>query len=389
VDSLLQRLSEESSSPLEGAKTSSTAPKEYENSSNGSVPITPATDTFSDTVVVIDAGELQRLKSELAESKNVVARMNHELQSTHQIKSTFDQAIGQSSDTDYYFKGDVSEQTISQLQNKFNASTRLPAVTRQESWPSQEDHQSEKGDVKPFGQAIWNNGARQSQYGNGWGMNMSTQDFGPVQPRPGTGHSAYRRNNGYNEPTHFPLDQSFRTGLASNPPSRPGSAFDGPRYNQFNGYANAVIPGGAMSPPPMSMPAPIGINGMYSQSNALTPYSRMNGAMTRLSPEAAEFNVDPMAPTPWNSQVATMTAIFAAKANLTGQPPSESGHYINPGEPMNYRRLLDRNMNCNWKYIVDKIICNNDQQASIFLQQVRRNLNTLHMSMVKLTSDRN
>jgi hypothetical protein len=36
---------------------------------------------------------------------------------------------------------------------------------------------------------------------------------------------------------------------------------------------------------------------------------------------------------------------------------------------MNYRRLLDRNMSCNWKYIVDKIICNNDQQASIFLQQ--------------------
>lgn len=26
-------------------------------------------------------------------------------------------------------------------------------------------------------------------------------------------------------------------------------------------------------------------------------------------------------------------------------------------------------MSCNWKYIVDKIICNNDQQASIFLQQ--------------------
>jgi hypothetical protein len=26
-------------------------------------------------------------------------------------------------------------------------------------------------------------------------------------------------------------------------------------------------------------------------------------------------------------------------------------------------------VNCNWKYIVDKIVCNNDQQASIFLQQ--------------------
>lgn len=38
-------------------------------------------------------------------------------------------------------------------------------------------------------------------------------------------------------------------------------------------------------------------------------------------------------------------------------------------EPLNYRRLLDRNMSCDWKYIVDKIVCNNDQQASIFLQQ--------------------
>ena len=26
-------------------------------------------------------------------------------------------------------------------------------------------------------------------------------------------------------------------------------------------------------------------------------------------------------------------------------------------------------MNCDWKYIVDKIVCNNEQQASIFLQQ--------------------
>jgi len=38
-------------------------------------------------------------------------------------------------------------------------------------------------------------------------------------------------------------------------------------------------------------------------------------------------------------------------------------------EPLNYRRLLERSVNCNWKYIVDKIVCNNDQQASIFLQQ--------------------
>lgn len=38
-------------------------------------------------------------------------------------------------------------------------------------------------------------------------------------------------------------------------------------------------------------------------------------------------------------------------------------------EPLNYRRLLDKNVSCDWKYIVDKIVDNSDQQASIFLQQ--------------------
>ena len=50
-------------------------------------------------------------------------------------------------------------------------------------------------------------------------------------------------------------------------------------------------------------------------------------------------------------------------------PGAEGQTYLPTTEPLNYRRLLDRTVNCNWKYIVDKIVCNNDQQASIFLQQ--------------------
>jgi len=42
---------------------------------------------------------------------------------------------------------------------------------------------------------------------------------------------------------------------------------------------------------------------------------------------------------------------------------------VSPLEPLNYRRLLDKSVSCDWKYIVDKIVCSNDQQASIFLQQ--------------------
>ncbi|KAK4963143.1 hypothetical protein LTR10_000771 [Elasticomyces elasticus] len=49
--------------------------------------------------------------------------------------------------------------------------------------------------------------------------------------------------------------------------------------------------------------------------------------------------------------------------------PQTAVTYMSTTEPLNYRRLLDRNMSCNWKYIVDKIVCANDQQASIFLQQ--------------------
>jgi hypothetical protein len=200
VDSLLQRLSDHSS-PLnqpDGVKLAASGELRgsnpglpNDNSSNGSVPITPGTEEFVVTPstepetqpVVIDAVDLRRLKNELEDARNEVARMNQELHTTHQIKSTFDHAIGQSSEADYYYKGDVTEQTISHLQSKFNASTR-PGFGRQESWPTQDDVASEKSDAKSFnGQAIWGNAVRQQQYPpmNGWGASMQQQNLGPIQ----------------------------------------------------------------------------------------------------------------------------------------------------------------------------------------------------------------
>ncbi|OAL01982.1 ARM repeat-containing protein [Phaeosphaeriaceae sp. SRC1lsM3a] len=310
MDSLLQRLNGRSSPP------------DQYNSSSGSVPITPATDEFASTppssmdnsVLLVDAFELQKLKAELEEAKNEVHRMNQEIHSHQVARSTMDH-LSQSSDTDYNYTGDVTEQTLTQLQNKFNASTR---------------------------NLSWSNESARPSYNSG-------NSFGPpsyqMQSRPSAEQPSYRRNDYLNEPTHFPLSQSLRSsgissGLMSgmsnsfsgmsnntiNTPSRPGSAFD-PMFGQY-------------TVPPMQapgFPASVGVIG------------------SRLSPDANEFNVaNGLGPSPWNSQT-----------------PSESGvsQYVPPVEPMNYRRLLDRNMSCNWKYIVDKIICNNDQQASIFLQQ--------------------
>ncbi|KAF2854975.1 ARM repeat-containing protein [Plenodomus tracheiphilus IPT5] len=313
MDSLLQRLNGRSSPP------------ETYNSSSGSVPITPATDEFALTpsteldasLLLVEASELQKLKLELQDARNEVDRMNQEMHSQHVARSTMEH-LSQSSEADYSFQGDVTEQTLTQLQNKFNASTRIS-----HSWgnePPRPAYASSNSFIPPYQV--------------------------PVQSRPPPIQSGFRRNGFLNEPAHFPLDQSFRSsGLnnslnssmsnsfssgmgssMSNPPSRPGSAFD-PLYTQYN------MP----QMYPLGHPAPVGT------------------MSSGLSADANEFNVaSSMGPSPWNSQA-----------------PSEVGasRYVHPVEPMNYRRLLDRNMSCNWKYIVDKIICNNDQQASIFLQQ--------------------
>ncbi|KAF1966404.1 ARM repeat-containing protein [Bimuria novae-zelandiae CBS 107.79] len=295
VDSLIQRLNERSS-PQD----------QYGSSSNGSFPLTPATDEYitgtpntEPDSILVESAELRKLKAELLEARSEVARMNQELHSTHVAKSTVEH-LGQSSEADYTYSEEVTEQTLTQLQHKFNAANR-PNYP----WGNE---------TRPF----YNAGAQQAF--------PSVQ--APARP-PMPQHNYRARNNYLNEPTHFPLDQGFRGG--SNPPSRPGSAFEPPMYNQY------------MNPQ------------MYTPYQP-TPIGPVGPMGTRLSPEASEFSVNAaMGPSPWNSQ-----------------PSSDVGsgaQYVAPVEPMNYRRLLDRNMSCNWRYIVDKIICNNDQQASIFLQQ--------------------
>ena len=392
--------------------------KDCDTSSSGSVPITPVTNNYNgpDTEteshpVLVDSNEMLRLRKELDDARDQMSRMRNELQFNSIANSTVNHAIGQPSDMDgsNYWKGEVTEQTISRLQHAFNESTRPGKGNGlRDGWPTQDDTLSDTSEgaaMRPFGtngqSAIWGNGMRPAtgfnalpptgQYGTAttnWnseisrppfydanltaGMGMSTQAFGSMQaqPRPTSGHSTYRgRNQFLNEPTHFPLDQGYRNGLSSNPPSRPGSAFEPPRY-QYNGYQNALVPGvtgPGLSPTITPLPmAPVGTYG----NNGIFP--RPTSAGTRLSAEAAEFNVE-MAPTPWNAQVKPRKfplALNKAMANLKIKKPMvEANQYVSPGEPMNYRRLLDRNMNCNWKHIVDKIICNNDQQASIFLQQ--------------------
>lgn len=223
--------------------------------------MTPATDEYNSgtpntepETALLESVELRKLKAELHEARSEVARMNQELHSTHVAKSTVEH-LGQSSEADYAYTEEVTEQTLTQLQNKFNAANRTSYT-----WGNE---------TRPF----YNAGAQPQQAGGFPSMQAA--------PRPPLPQQNFRgRNNYLNEPTHFPLDQGFHGG--SNPPTRPTSAFDPHVYNQYVGPQ--------MYTP--YQPAPIGTVG---------PVGPMG---TRLSPEASEFSVgDTMGPSPWNSQV--------------------------------------------------------------------------------------
>jgi hypothetical protein len=276
IDSLRQRLNERSS------------PNDpYDSSSSSSVPITPATEDYAstpptmvssaDSSVLVNVLELQKLRDELQAAKDEVARMNQDVHSHLVARSTMEH-LSQSSDADYgYNVGEVTEQTLTQLQNNFNASVRV-----QESWSNEPGR-------PPYNPS------------NSFGAQYQGQTQVPARAPIPVGQLAARRGSNYlNEPTHFPLDQDFRAGgmnsgmgsfMAnnmstsfnagygnglSNPPSRPDSAFD-PIYSQYGG-------------PPMQAP------------NYPTPIGTLEGC--KLSPVANEFDVaSGIGPSPWNSQV--------------------------------------------------------------------------------------
>ncbi len=274
MNSLLQRINDRSS-PDDA----------YKSSSSSSVPITPASENFtstpptmssSDPAVLVNVSELQKIKNELQAAKDEIARINQESHSHHVARSTIEH-LSQSSDIDYGYAGDITEQALTQLQNNFNASTRA-----NDGWGTEPTRPSYNTN---------------NNFGSQYQSQVQTQS----RPAAPIGQPTVRRGNSYlNEPTHFPLDQGFRgnglnggmnsflnNGLASgfntgygnsmsNPPSRPDSAFES-AYNQYGA-------------PPMQ------------SGNYLNLAGNIGGS--RLSPVANEFDLSTsMGPSPWNSQV--------------------------------------------------------------------------------------
>ncbi|KAL9129258.1 MAG: hypothetical protein Q9217_002238 [Psora testacea] len=366
MDALLAKLSEQQAL-IAIQKTALSTGSDEENiqpregSSSGSTLLTPASDSFSsgqnaidrDATMRAEAAEVARLKKELDAAKDRIARQNHELNQSRVIKQSLEQTMGSVSDA-------ALSPTIDHLNVPYTSFPR-------QSWGNNDDTRSEISDINAQTN-VWRGSARPSftpgtQPDTSWGF--------------GGSRAFNQRGRGNLGPVvmsqqHQPLQQRNYSVPVSPPGGTQGRAMNdfssfnaGRGYGHFNAHNNrnssAFAQRGTGFDIYAGPSAPSADNVTLGGMNPGSAYQNMGIYQgyqpqpigTPLSPTANEFRTNQAPSHPWNAAA----------------PSSPNQTYISPMEPLNYRRLLDRSVTCNWKYIVDKIVCNNDQQASIFLQQ--------------------
>ncbi|KAI9742441.1 MAG: hypothetical protein M1818_003975 [Claussenomyces sp. TS43310] len=396
MDKLLARLSEQQATitkqhaSLASAEDDLSLTRTFEYitaSSSSSVPITPATEAFEGTAptnspISLDAGdrisqtstdEVLRLKLELEKAKGKIARMDQELTQTRITKHTIEQAIGSASEADFPLSHpmDTSEARHGNVQHSLDSSLR-PQCVRDNSWTGQDDGHSDTSEALSASgfnraRAIWGNANRQPYSGFQGGMS-AMPGFQAAVPgfaaEPWMGRGFCQQFSDTALP-YGPSIPALRSGCDRLVPEQdPMLSSQGDRRNPRGGRLGnrnqSGFPYSCSNSSYEGLP-PVGgygsvagttgsINGVGMGSNGSMGY-QPQPIGTPLSPFAPEFT-------------STNGGGWKNEAIAT-----EGQTYLPTTEPLNYRRLLDRTVNCNWKYIVDKIVCNNDQQASIFLQQ--------------------
>ncbi|KAL9111561.1 MAG: hypothetical protein Q9227_004049 [Pyrenula ochraceoflavens] len=405
VNAILSNLNDQLKKQKESLNAGqASAPAKEHDSSFDSDGFTPASDSFD----MVSAGtdnshpssdtEMNQMKQQLAEMKAKLRRQDVELAETRTFKHTMDQAMGPPSETDFNHR-DINDNGPDNSQSAFNASAR-PFTARQDSGVGQDgfrpDQQSDAF-VGGFnrGNRIWDVNQPSQILNNSFGSSLSQQvpfhdnrsSFSTEQDWSrnlgGTGYM----NPGQVSPTHRVFSG----------PTSATFGMDGrfmPDQNQFtqNGTNRRTVSGFNKSGSGFSSRSAqlgsLGANTPISTSTSAAPlgYTSAFGYQPRpigssLSPTASDFSggnslagVAPFSGGPLTGSALPATALpgppMPNYSNPWNPMPSiTSPTYLAPLEPLNYRRLLDKSVNCDWKYIVDKIVCNNDQQASIFLQQ--------------------
>ncbi|EHK98904.1 putative Meiotic coiled-coil protein 2 [Glarea lozoyensis 74030] len=362
------------------------------------LPITPVTETHNNSAATStrapsntgDSGseggeEVLRLKLELEAAKVRMARMDEELAQSRITKHTIDQAMGPVSEADFSMSSEMSNPQLSRIQQSINVGPR-PQMQRDHSWTAQDDARSDTSDALSAGglnrsRNIWGNSGKPGYSGFAGAV--------PAFQQPESLNSGQWLNRGVGQPfiegplpysgppvngfggERLPPDSDFlmappigrrqggnnRLGRGSFPYASSNSSYDGytpasTLYGSVGGMAGGV--------------APIGMGSGMNMGGSMYGGYQPQPIGTPLSPMAPEFTSGTGG---WKNEVNTSFYTAMEYTDTVQAGVSEGQTFLPTTEPLNYRRLLDRTVNCNWKYIVDKIVCNNDQQASIFLQQ--------------------
>lgn len=253
--------------------------------------------------------EVVRLKQELIAANSRIAMQEQEIAQNRVIKHTLEQAMGPPSEADFGGR-EVTEQTISSLQNAFNASTR-PYAQRQDAWMNHDDAHSDISEaVSAAGynrsRGTWNNSSQHpvgpAVQGTGaTGMNLAGNPNMSEAPRDWTagGFGPNQRIfSGPGSPVPFgfdnrhPADNGPGFRRPASQANRGGSCF--PPQNTPWGTFPPMAPGGNSVRPAQQQFAP-----MYPGH---TPYQpRPIG--TPLSPTAAEFTSMSQGPGSWVESV--------------------------------------------------------------------------------------
>ncbi|KAB8267519.1 armadillo-type protein [Aspergillus minisclerotigenes] len=261
-----------------------------------------------------DTSEVLRLKQELLAANSRIALQEQELAQTRVIKHTLDQALGPPSEVDFNAR-EVTEQTISDLQDVFNASN--PTFSQlQDGWSGPDDSQSDISDALSTGAYSRSRGFWIPQIQQRLNMNMPN----PITDK-AYGEPISMPNNFYSQNLSRPWGNPLPdTGVSANTSSQSHRVFSGPLTGACSFDAR-----------------------LASEQTHINKSDCILYRLIIINNNQLEL---PSPPQP-------LSLLLPARLHHNG--------HLQP--------LLDKNVSCDWRYIVDKIVCNNDQQASIFLQQ--------------------
>jgi hypothetical protein len=364
------------------------------HSSSSSLPLTPAAEgvsapsapttrsasaTSNDSQ--INNEEILRLKLELAKAQSKISRLDQELAQTRlagQDGGRVTPSLISESDFSSAMTALASPPASRIVTVPALLGATKPPLTREHSWMIQDDTRSDASDSLSTGgfnraRGIWgNNKTVPTSH-----FSQSQMMGDGVQPVPWANNRAINPNY---EPAFAPpsVDMYRQDRMAPDqdmmrPTGRRGNRYDsrfGPSNNFGGGFAGFNMGTGQYEPTYAA-----GLQGTVSGGMGLGLYPpyQQQAVGTPLSPHATEFT---STGAPWKTEVSVTPRLTVhdriadPAVHVAKSLASEAQTYVSPTtEPLNYRRLLDRNVTCDWKYIVDKIVCNNDQQASIFLQQ--------------------